>query len=75
MLASIDHFADGERVIMAQVPTKGVTTLYPIIGDLFGLTGIDRICDSYDKGYCARAQEQGCRGRGGGGSSSGTLAL
>jgi apolipoprotein N-acyltransferase len=35
-LARMDHFTDGERVIVAQVPTKGVATLYPIIGDLFG---------------------------------------
>ncbi len=36
ILASMDHFAGGERVLVAQVPTKGVWTLYPIIGDLFG---------------------------------------
>jgi len=35
-LATMDHYADGERVMVAQVPTKGVWTLYPIIGDLFG---------------------------------------
>jgi apolipoprotein N-acyltransferase len=32
----MDHFTAGERVIVAQVPTEGVPTLYPIIGDLFG---------------------------------------
>ena len=26
----------GERSLVAQVPTKGVWTLYPIVGDLFG---------------------------------------
>jgi hypothetical protein len=26
----------GERALIAQVPTQGVWTLYPIIGDLFG---------------------------------------
>ncbi|MEJ2750314.1 MAG: nitrilase-related carbon-nitrogen hydrolase, partial [Anaerolineae bacterium] len=36
VLASMDHFTAGERVIVAQVPTEGVPTLYPIIGDLFG---------------------------------------
>lgn len=35
-LATMDHFAGGERVIVAQVPTDGVDTIYPIIGDLFG---------------------------------------
>ncbi len=36
ILASMDHFTAGERVIVAQVPTQGLRTLYPIIGDLFG---------------------------------------
>ncbi len=35
-LATMDHFTAGERVIVAQVPTKGVSTIYPIIGDLVG---------------------------------------
>ena len=35
-LATMDHFTDGERVIVAQVPTRGISTIYPIIGDLFG---------------------------------------
>ena len=35
-LATMDHFTAGERVIVAQVPTTGVGTLYPLIGDLFG---------------------------------------
>lgn len=35
-LAAVDHFTGGERVLLAQVPTAGVKTLYPIIGDLFG---------------------------------------
>ena len=35
-LATMDHFTAGERVIVAQVPTKGTGTIYPIIGDLFG---------------------------------------
>jgi apolipoprotein N-acyltransferase len=35
ILASTDHFTAGERTIVAQVPTQGVWTLYPIIGDLF----------------------------------------
>ena len=36
MLATMDHYPKGERALVAQVPTKGVWTLYPIIGDLFG---------------------------------------
>lgn len=36
ILAATDHYPQGERVIVAQVPTKGVSTLYPIIGELFG---------------------------------------
>ena len=35
-VAAVDHFTTSERVIVAQVPSKGVFTLYPIIGDLFG---------------------------------------
>ena len=35
-LATMDHFTGGERVIVAQVPTQGVNTVYPLIGDLFG---------------------------------------
>lgn len=40
VLASMDHFTAGERVIVAQVPTQGVPTLYPIIGDLVGWLAI-----------------------------------
>jgi len=36
ILASTDYYAQGEHVIVAQVPTQGVWTLYPYIGDLFG---------------------------------------
>jgi apolipoprotein N-acyltransferase len=32
----MDHFSANERVMVAQVPTRGVFTIYPIIGDLFG---------------------------------------
>ncbi|MFC1879461.1 nitrilase-related carbon-nitrogen hydrolase [Chloroflexota bacterium] len=36
IIASVDHFQSGERLLVAQVPAKaGVFTLYPIIGDLF----------------------------------------
>ena len=28
-----DHYAGGERVLVAQVPTRGVTTLYPWLGE------------------------------------------
>jgi apolipoprotein N-acyltransferase len=40
ILASMDHFTAGERTIVGQVPTQGVWTLYPIIGDLFGWLSI-----------------------------------
>ncbi len=36
ILAAMDHFTAGKRVIVAQVPIEGVRTLYPITGDLFG---------------------------------------
>jgi apolipoprotein N-acyltransferase len=35
-LASVDFFTTSERVMVAQVPTYHVTTVYSIIGDLFG---------------------------------------
>jgi apolipoprotein N-acyltransferase len=36
ILAEMDHFTASERVMVAQVPTKGVFTVYSVIGDLFG---------------------------------------
>ena len=36
VLAWMDHFTASERVMVAQVPTKGVFTVYSIVGDLFG---------------------------------------
>jgi apolipoprotein N-acyltransferase len=35
-VASVDFFTTSERVMVAQVPAYHVTTLYSIIGDLFG---------------------------------------
>ncbi|MGD2158777.1 MAG: nitrilase-related carbon-nitrogen hydrolase, partial [Anaerolineales bacterium] len=35
-LASVDFFNTSERVLVAQVPAYHVTTIYSIIGDLFG---------------------------------------
>ena len=35
-LAAMDHFTASERVMVAQVPTHGVFTVYSVIGDLFG---------------------------------------
>lgn len=35
-VASVDFFTTSERVMIAQVPAYHVTTLYSIIGDLFG---------------------------------------
>lgn len=36
VLASMDYFTAGERVIVAQVPTAHVSTIYSLIGDLIG---------------------------------------
>jgi apolipoprotein N-acyltransferase len=36
VLASMDHFTASEWVMVAQVPTQGVSTVYSVIGDLFG---------------------------------------
>jgi apolipoprotein N-acyltransferase len=36
VLASMDHFTASEWVMVAQVPTRGVFTIYSIVGDLFG---------------------------------------
>jgi apolipoprotein N-acyltransferase len=36
ILASMDYFKANDRVMVAQVPTQGVFTLYSVIGDLFG---------------------------------------
>jgi apolipoprotein N-acyltransferase len=35
VVGAMDHFYGGERVLVAQVPTRGVPTLYAVIGDLF----------------------------------------
>jgi apolipoprotein N-acyltransferase len=40
ILAATDHYPAGERALIAQVPTQGVWTLYPIIGDLFAWLSI-----------------------------------
>jgi len=36
VLSKVDMLTTSERVMVAQVPTKGVSTIYSIIGDLFG---------------------------------------
>jgi apolipoprotein N-acyltransferase len=36
VLGAMDHFTASERVMVAQVPTQGVFTIYAVIGDLFG---------------------------------------
>jgi apolipoprotein N-acyltransferase len=35
-LATMDHFTASQRLLIAQVPTTGVKTVYSVIGDLFG---------------------------------------
>jgi apolipoprotein N-acyltransferase len=39
-LATMDYFTASERLMIAQVPTTGVTTVYSIIGDLFAWTTV-----------------------------------
>ena len=34
-LAKMDHFTTSHRLMVAQVPTTGVTTVYSVVGDLF----------------------------------------
>jgi apolipoprotein N-acyltransferase len=36
VLAAMDHFTASEWVMVAQVPNQGVSTVYSVIGDLFG---------------------------------------
>lgn len=36
VLASMDHWRASEWVMVAQVPTRGVFTIYSAVGDLFG---------------------------------------
>lgn len=40
VLAQVDHFTSSERVMVAQVPTQAVSTLYPVVGDMFGWLSI-----------------------------------
>ncbi len=40
VLAAMDHYPQGERALVAQVPTQGVPTFYPLIGDLFAWLAI-----------------------------------
>jgi apolipoprotein N-acyltransferase len=35
-VATVDHFTTSERVLVAQVPSTSVLTVYSVIGDLFG---------------------------------------
>ena len=39
-VASMDHFTQGERVLVAQVPVGRVATLYPYTPDLFAWLAI-----------------------------------
>jgi apolipoprotein N-acyltransferase len=39
-LATMDHFTANERLMVAQVPITGVTTMYSIVGDLFGWSAL-----------------------------------
>ena len=35
VISEMDHFMDDEKVLITLLPTKGITTLYSIIGDIF----------------------------------------
>lgn len=61
VMSKMDHFTDDEKTLITQLPTKGVGTLYAVIGDsfigfcllLFVITGV-----ALKKGYPARLKEQ-----------------
>lgn len=35
IISQMDHFTNNEKVLITQLPTKGITTIYSSIGDLF----------------------------------------
>ena len=35
VISEMDHYVDEEKILITQIPTKGTTTLYSIIGDTF----------------------------------------
>ncbi len=35
MISEMDHFTDNSKVLITQLPTKGITTIYSKIGDVF----------------------------------------
>ena len=41
-LAAVDHFSTEERIMMAQMPSKGVFTFYAAIADRFGWLAVAR---------------------------------
>ena len=45
-VAAMDHFTEGERVLVAQVPVGRVATLYPYTPDLFAWLAIRAIKDA-----------------------------
>jgi apolipoprotein N-acyltransferase len=40
VLSSMNHFNTKERLLLSNVPTKGITTIYSIVGDLFAWMNI-----------------------------------
>ncbi|WP_103070141.1 nitrilase-related carbon-nitrogen hydrolase [Aquimarina sediminis] len=34
-LSEMDHFTDNDKILITQLPTKGITTVYSLIGDIF----------------------------------------
>ena len=60
-LAKMDHFTASERMMIAQVPTTGVTTVYSVIGDLFAWLNVGAfpllICHGVIVGRRKREQE------------------
>ena len=35
VISEMDHFTDNEKILITQLPTKGITTIYSNIGDVF----------------------------------------
>jgi apolipoprotein N-acyltransferase len=54
-LASMDHYQSEDRVLVAQVPTAGVRTIYARLGDWFGWLSVTAVLILFAMAYRARA--------------------
>jgi apolipoprotein N-acyltransferase len=63
-LATTNHFTTSERLMIAQVPTTGVTTVYSIIGNLFGWATVLGfpllVCMAFIQSYQSKQKKRGC---------------